>query len=236
MPGNAQLPQFLERTNARIAELQGEPFSDADESVLAVGAYDQLERDRTTAKQQLLERLGGLGHAATSGITIRALQELDKSFDTLRQNQTNQLAQYTISERQRRRSEAQNLAAALEGVGAQQQGLNIGWSAQDIQRALQLANLDRTGWMDLLNLGGQALSTAALPNELELQRLMANLAIYNGTPTVNSASSIAAQLANYYQNQTQNNQAWWASLLGGMANLPWGSLFGGGGGSGGGAP
>src|SRR5690606_34616246 len=76
VPGNPHAQQFVERTNARIAELLAGPFSEGDEAALRASFFDQDERDRQAAKQQVLERMGALGHAPTSGPVIEALLEV----------------------------------------------------------------------------------------------------------------------------------------------------------------
>jgi hypothetical protein len=115
-------PDFSElqaNTKKRIAELNAEPFSASEEAAQRVRAFDNLERSRAVAIQQVRERLVAQGHAPSSGTVEAAIQQVNQSFDSLRAQNENGLLLNNINERQRRKSEAitieQQLADRLLG-------------------------------------------------------------------------------------------------------------------------
>lgn len=218
MPGNEQLGQFLSRTNERIGQLQSDPFSDSEEASMRAAAFDQIERDRTVAKQRLLEELGSRGHSPTDGTVIRAMQQVDQHFDSLRAQQTSQMALYQMTERQNRLNQAQTLSGLLQQAGAAQQGQAINWSQADFARALQALAANTGLWDQTMGYGGQALAASMVPESMLQGRFnMLNAASGGGDPM--GAIGGYTGLANLIQQQQAQRQQYWAQMMSQLAPL-----------------
>jgi hypothetical protein len=107
------LTELQNLTKQRVGELNAEPFSATEEAAQRVKAFDNLERSRAAAIQQVRERLTAQGHAPSSGTVESAIQQVNQSFDGLRAQNENGLLLNNVNERQRRKSEAVSLEQQL---------------------------------------------------------------------------------------------------------------------------
>lgn len=115
--------RYLDYINQRVPELRGEPFTQTEEAGRRVQAFDNLNRQRGMAKARVLEELGTLGHAPTSGTVVRALASVDRQFDQLQAQGENQLLLEGTQIRDQRRAQADELMSALTGYGFTSSGL-----------------------------------------------------------------------------------------------------------------
>lgn len=111
--GAPDLSELRDHTRSRVAQLQAEPFSQTEEAAQRVKAFDNLERSRAVAIQQVRERLAAQGHDPSSGTVEAAIQQVNQSFDGLRAGNENSLLLNNIDERQRRKSEAMTIEQQL---------------------------------------------------------------------------------------------------------------------------
>ena len=143
------LGDLRNNTRRRVDELNAEPFSATEEAAQRVKAFDNLERSRAVAVQQVRERLVAQGHAPSSGTVEAAIQQVNASFDGLRAQNENSLLLNNINERQRRKSEAisieQQLADRLLGASSienQGRGQSISAAQALAQMAQYIGNFN----------------------------------------------------------------------------------------------
>lgn len=224
---NPELQKVLEYASQRMAQLQEPPFSPIQEKTQEVQAFDQLERDKQAARQQIMERLGARGIGAGSGILEAAIQQSDRAFDQMRQQRTTDLALYRTEEGERRKGEALNvgtLAATMrqaeldrqqqygrENIELAQQAAEVAQSQAllDEQRSSQIVNLAAAladvGFQTAsLNdsRGLQQLQTAALLPDLVERRLQLALGALSGGST--SLAPFGSQLMGLLQQSGYN--------------------------------
>ena len=243
-PQNAQLQQSVEGLRSRISELRQAPFSAGEDAALRAAAFDQLEQDRSAAKQRVLEQLGGMGHAPTSGIVARALQEVDQQYDQFRAQNTNQLAMYGIQLKDQRGAQADALEQSLSAMGGIDQQAEMAWKQaqvqaglsasevevgwqQEVQRRLAAANamaqmlygVQMTQWGAGQGLQQEAQGLSQIPFQLMLQSLAAANGVYAGQPNAGTVLGGYGNLSGLASNQQQYNNANWGNYLGGMGTL-----------------
>lgn len=114
--GNAQLDQLMKYLQERFTNLKGPGYTGAEHEVLRTAALDPIERDRTTAKQRLTERLSAMGHRPGSGVFEQAMLELNKEFEGIRGVQQTQLATNELGRRENRNQRAEAIAAQLADI------------------------------------------------------------------------------------------------------------------------
>jgi len=117
--------QFFTMLDERIKQLQGDPWTDSEESTLRTSATDQLQRDRQAAHEEMDRRLAALGHGKGSGTLVQAHLEVDRQFDQLVNAQQRGFDVYAIETVNQRRDQAVGLggsAAQLsQGVREEEQ-------------------------------------------------------------------------------------------------------------------
>jgi hypothetical protein len=104
------------------------------------------------AKQKVLEQLGGLGHAPTSGPVLNALQEVDRRFDSLHAQGENHLLLEGTRIRDERRANADRLMAGLPELALSEAGLN-----EEQFRSMAQALTSGMGTLGSINLGNRGL-------------------------------------------------------------------------------
>lgn len=165
-PGYQQLIQYLQQ---RFKDLQGPGRTGAENEVIRTQALDPIERDRSAARQRMLERLSARGISLESGIAQQALMEIDKAFDAERATAQTSMAANELNRREGRNQYAEGLAAqmyqipqarnrealgyagALADLGPQRlqmalQAMGAGGSPQSMfQSLMQLAQMNQDG-------------------------------------------------------------------------------------------
>lgn len=148
-----ELKRYREYVLPRVAELRADPFTTTEEKGRRVQTFDNMERERTSTKQRVLEQLGGLGHAPTSGVVLRALEDVDRRFDALHAAGENQLLLEGTNIRDQRRANADRLMAGLPELAMQEAGLQ----GQQLQ-SLIAGLTGGIGTIGTLGLSGQELA------------------------------------------------------------------------------
>lgn len=115
--------RYKSYVDMRVPELRGEPFTETEEAGRRVKAFDSLNRERTRAKQRVIEQMGELGHGSQSGTITRALRKVDDAFDALQAAGENQLLLEGTRIREDRRRVADMLEQGLTGFGFTTSGL-----------------------------------------------------------------------------------------------------------------
>lgn len=206
-PANAERDALLKYGRSAFSELGGDPYSQADLDLIQTQQIDPIERDRTSAKQRVIERLSQRGIGPDSGLYQSALLDVDRSFDALRAQAHGATALKAIDKRDTNRAQAINLGQILSGVtdqtnadvlGRQYQALDLGGNLSSItdtmneeqqQRARELLGNAQglTGITQGLKgeqdrMRSEALSLASLLADLPERRLQLAQSVANGTP------------------------------------------------------
>lgn len=120
-------------------------FSESDEARRRALRFDQMERRRQAARQQVVERLAAQGHGRSSGTVEMALQQVDQAFDALRDRGEAELLQETLDRTEQRRMSG--LATLLQIPELRRQaallGLARGGQALDVRRLDEMLRLER---------------------------------------------------------------------------------------------
>jgi hypothetical protein len=125
IPDYAPLTDYMRKY---IAQLQQPGHSPAQQDLIQTQTLDPLERQRTAARQQVVQRLAARGIAPSSGIVEKALEDVDQQFNQMR---TGAQAKFATDEIDLNR---QNADKALQ-VGGQLAGLQAGLFSGDEQRS-----------------------------------------------------------------------------------------------------
>ena len=144
-PGYQRLIQYLEQ---RFQDLQGPGRTGAEQEVIRTQALDPIERDRTAARQRVMERLSARGITPDSGIAQQALNEVDKAFDGMRAVTQNTMATDELQRREGRNQYAEGLAGTLYQIPQDRNREAIGYAGgladlgtQRLQLAMQAAGM-----------------------------------------------------------------------------------------------
>jgi hypothetical protein len=207
---------FSNATKNRIGELQQEPFSAGEEAALKAKYLDGIVRERDTARQQMRERLGSMGHSPTDGAMAQADLDVERSFGQNYGRALGDMTIYQSQERQRRRDQAQQLAALLQSTG--------------MSAGQMVAGLRQQEWGNNQALGRERLQTSALPSELARERMAMLSQLLNGqgmdpSSIMNGLQGIGNQYAGQAQQGAQNNAAMLQAIgnvLGTIASHPQG--------------
>ena len=216
--GNPFMGQYAGTVQKRIAELNEEPFSAAEESRLKTGALEAVEQNRSSSKKRALENISRRGIADTSGILLDMESQIDRGADSDRATSEREFANYVTGERNRRKDAAAGLSGQLAAAGAADAamsnqnaiaGANFGMAkeSQIIGMATQLASLaaqrrgeQRANQNDILAIAQTLMNIA--PSRLALMQ-----GIVNSQPTPGEAFNNTLNLSNTQFNQNQVNQA-----------------------------
>jgi hypothetical protein len=152
--GNALLGDFITAGRQRMAELNQEPFSAAEEARYRTTATDQIGKNRTVARQNALEDAARRGVGESSGVIQERFGDIERETAANLTNAETDLAMFLTQERQRRKSEATSIAQALAAAGAQE-------SAQADSRAIAAANLEQQRGGQVLQMAGMLADIAA---------------------------------------------------------------------------
>lgn len=185
---NPQLDEFLKAARATIDRLNAPIYSDTEEAALRAKVFGQLEQDRAQALQQTMEQMSARGHGPMSGTIETARNLVNKHFDQLRAQQTNDLLTGTIQERQKRLQQA----LAIQGQMASMTG------AQNAQQDARQ---------------GQAVTTASLlPNLVDSRLALANGTLGSGGSSPADLMSTISRLIQESQTTSGNSAQMWASI------------------------
>lgn len=99
-----------------VETLRGNPYSPQEEAALRTQAFDMLEQDRTATKQRWMEEVSHRGMAPSSGVALGGLQEIDRHYDQIRGQVTNQLAVNAINLTRQNRVQALDVLGGLAGT------------------------------------------------------------------------------------------------------------------------
>jgi hypothetical protein len=250
---NAYTGQFAAATKKRMAQLNADPYSTADEAAIKARFFDSLAGSRDQAYEQNAAEMARRGLAPSSGVAQALGAETSMGYQKARAGQTQQMLQYVTDEANRRKDLGVTMSGNLAQQGGQDAALAQQWQstragilgnvlsalAQQQQTGLgaatTMASLRRQQYMDDMTRGNDLLETSALPSALAQQRMQALSQVLAGGP---NAQSIFNQYSQQQQNQNQQDQinqqrtgAIWgaAGQIGAsvMNKLPWGQWFGG---------
>ncbi len=134
-------PEYAKAAQARIAQLQADPYTGAEWEAYRTNALDPIEADRTAAIQRALGNLADRGLNMDSGISQALVGEVNQGFDANRARAQNDLALSRVNQRMARSGEAFDVQTALANMlqGRQLTGLDIA----------RQATADTTGRMGL---------------------------------------------------------------------------------------
>lgn len=130
----------------RLSEFLNAPvFSESDEARRRALRFDQLERRRQAARQQVVERLAAQGHGRSSGTVEMALQQVDQAFDALRDRGEAELLQETLGRTEQRRMSGLTTLLQIPELRRQAALLNLarGGQALDVRRLDEILKLER---------------------------------------------------------------------------------------------
>lgn len=142
--------QTIDQLNAYLGKLNGPVYTPEQMQLQQTQAWDPMQAQHDTAVQQLTARMGAQGISPSSGIFMKAMEDLNRQFETAHtQTQANFANQAIWLDRQN-----QAAAAALAPQISNFEQAQTGW--QD-QRALQAAQLGQI----IPTLAQQRISAAA---------------------------------------------------------------------------
>lgn len=211
--GNGLLGDFITQGRQRIAELNQEPFSAAEEARYRTKAMEGVEANRTASKQRALENISRRGIADTSGILLDMEGDIDRAADANRTTADTDLAMFLTNERNRRRDAATAIAGQLAGAGAQDAALNLqgqtaaasinqGRTGQIMQMAGMLADIAAQQRGEAKGRQNDVLAIAQTLSQLAPQRLAQAMGVLNGT-----GGNDASGLFNNTLNLSNSNNA-----------------------------
>ena len=96
--------------------LKAPVYSPSDEAALRAQAFDMLEKDRTATKQRYMQELSRRGIAPSSGVAMSGLLDIDKHYDGIRGQVTNQMAVAGINQTRQNRTQALDVLGGLAGA------------------------------------------------------------------------------------------------------------------------
>ena len=122
-------------------QLQGPAYTDQQLGTMQTQALDPLERQRTVAKQQVMQRLSARGISQSSGIFEKALQDVDRQFDQLRTQTQGKFATNAIGQQNQNFAQAASLGPLIASLEQQQFQGNENRAMQGVQQASIIPNL-----------------------------------------------------------------------------------------------
>ena len=195
--------------NTRANELIGPGYSGAEKEIIRTDALDPIERDRTAAKQRMLEQLSARGLDPDSGIAQEALLRVDAAFDASRAEAQREIALNELSRRDERQNSAVDMAAvaadAWNSMGREK--LDLGSALEQLSRGVRSEESGRRN---------EALALVTLLAELGPQRMQQALAVLGQGESPASLLNSIAQINNVNNQNTalnnQNTQGYWSGL------------------------
>lgn len=165
-----------------VDQLKGPAYSPSDQAALKAQAFDSLEQDRTATHQRLMEELSRRGIPPSSGIALSAFQDVDRHYDQLRAQVTNQLAVKAIDLTRSNQTQALDVLGGL--AGTQNQRLN---------QALDVSRIPYNLGTDAFNQLNTAVNAGGNPSQ------NVTTAIQLATAVANAQNLSAQQRAQYLQ-------------------------------------
>lgn len=99
--------------NQRIQELLGPAYTNSQMDLMQTQALDPLEVQRQQAKQQVIQRMASHGVPPSSGIVERALEDVDRQFNTLRTQSQSGFANKAIDQTATNHNQAVSMAEII---------------------------------------------------------------------------------------------------------------------------
>lgn len=118
-------------------QLQGAPYSPWQMDTMQTQTLDPMERQRTAAKQQAIQRLSARGIDPSSGIAQQTLNDIDNSFNTIRSTAQSKFTTDAIHQSQQN---AQQAAVLGPQISQLEQG-NFNTQEGRLDQAVNLASI-----------------------------------------------------------------------------------------------
>lgn len=181
---NPDFQPAIDQMRGYLQRLNGPAYTPQQMDLIQTQALDPLERQRTAAKQQVMQRLASRGIGPTSGILEKALEDVDRQFGELRTKTQAGFATNAIGLDRQNAAQAAQLAPLIASMQQQQ------FAGQDAR-------------------AGQAVNLAQIVPNMAWSRLMgANNAIM----PINPLQALGG-LQNMQNQNAQNDAAYWGSLM-----------------------
>lgn len=108
--------QGIDQLQSYLQQLNGPAYTPQQMDLMQTQALDPLERQRGSAKQQLIQRMAAHGIGPTSGILEQAMQDLDQQFNQIRTQTQGQFATNAIQAQRQNAASAAMLAPQIAGL------------------------------------------------------------------------------------------------------------------------
>ncbi len=213
--GQLQTPgQLQSDVEQRIAQLREAPFSAGEEELIRTEALDRIGRTQDSAERRLLEQVGALGRAPTSGANADLLRLQGQEFTSQRADAERAFGLRAAEERQRRLNQALELRQFMDadergrldqalGLSGQLQQLGQGRRDEQIDAANIIAAIEEQVRLQEEGRRREAVSLAGMLSGLPERRLqLAMSALGTQAPPPPLFDSLA-QLMGLNQNQQQ---------------------------------
>jgi hypothetical protein len=199
----APLYQLMALT--RVQNLQGEPYTGADDAALTARYMNPLTQARDAELQQNKERIGQRGMLPTSGLLDELNKTTNQSYQQGVATHSNDLAVRAVDERQRRQQEQLSVLSDLLTQG-------------------------RTARSEEDRRGSEIVDLAKMLPDMDTQRLNSLLGASGDNSAAQASSGLLAQNAQRMQQDLLNAQtqaqrdAIWGEFFGSLLNN-WDSIF-----------
>jgi hypothetical protein len=134
---NPYTKQYADATTARMAQLNADPFSTADEAALKARFFDSLALSRDDAYKQNAQQMASRGLDPGSGVAQALGAETSAGYQKARAGQQQAMLQYVTDEANRRKDAAVQMSGALQGAGGQDTALKQNTLLQNAQLQTQ---------------------------------------------------------------------------------------------------
>jgi hypothetical protein len=211
---NQYTPQFAASVAKRKKELYQDPFSTSEDAALKARYFDSLSATRDDRADQMAQMLAQRGFGNASGLAADAMSQVETSYQTDRAQQQQQLMQYVMDEREKRRNLAVQMGGQLADQGYHDASLaaqnlqtrgsiagalaNLAQAQQDAQlrAAAGIGGLRQQGFEDRQLLSSSQLQASMLPYQLQMDRMAALQQALGGEPNAyNMVSGTNDQMA-----------------------------------------
>jgi len=218
---NPDFQPYVDYMRKYFAQLQGPAYTPAQQDLIQTQALDPLERQKQSARQQVIQRLAAQGISPSSGIMEKALQAVDTQFAQLETQSRAGFATNAINLERQNAAQAGQVGGAISGAQQQNttfndqrfnQGLNLQKSLVDTEN--QFANTNEQRAMQAIQLLFQ------LPQLADTRLGLANQTLQGGSPS--QMSGLFGNLAQFGQlgnQQSAQDQQYWAQIGAALAHL-----------------
>ena len=204
--------QLMDYLQSRFTDLKGPGYTGAENEVIRTGALDPIERDRSAAKQRVMESLSARGLTPDSGVAQAALLQVDQAFDGMRGVTQNTLTTNDLARREDRNQRAEGIGAQLVDIPQAREREQL-----DVMQALEI--LSGTAREEDAARSREAISYAGGLNDISAQRFQQALqaAGLGGNPS--SLLSGLQGIAGLNQNASAINRSSQSNLWSGLGSI-----------------